>query len=236
MKRLVITGSSGYLGSKLVEYYRQSSGDVEILGIDIVPPPSDEATPHEFVELDVLSDELATVLTEFAPDTVIHSAFVITPMRDERQMRHINVDGCSNMLAAVAKCNPAYFMFVSSATAFGALPDNPVPLDESLPIRAAAFRYALDKVETETLVADFAEQHPQMTVSSVRPAIIGGPGMSNYLYRFIFGLPFLILIDGHDYPAAIRSRRRRGGGDRCDFGRRRGGSLQYRSAQFVEIV
>lgn len=200
MKRLAITGSSGYLGSKLVEHYRGRHPNIETLGIDIVPPPSESATPHEFVELDICDPEFGEVLRSFAPDAVIHSAFVVAPMRNERKMRKINVEGCKNVLAAIEKCEVSHFMFVSSTTAFGALPDNPIPLDESKPVRASAFRYALDKVEDEKIVAEFAEHNPDMVVSCVRPSIIGGPGMSNYLYRFIFGLPFMVLLDDYDTP------------------------------------
>ena len=39
-----------------------------------------------------------------------------------------------------------------------------------------------------------------INVSWVRPAIIGGPSMDNYLHRFIFGMPFLARLDGVDTP------------------------------------
>lgn len=199
MKRLVITGSSGYVGGKLVDFYRRR-GDVEVLGIDIEPPADGAPRPHEFVQLDVQQPELAGVLKEFGPDTIVHSAFVVAPMRDEQKMRRMNVEGCTNMLAAAARCRPERFMFLSSATAYGALADNPIPLDETMPVRACAFRYAMDKVEDEKQVSEFAEQYPEIAVSWVRPAIVGGAGMDNYLYRFIFGLPVLIRCDGYDTP------------------------------------
>jgi UDP-glucose 4-epimerase len=200
MKRLVITGSSGYLGGNLVEYYRRQEGDAEILGIDIEPPPSEELTPHQFHQMDVQSEQLAGVLESFRPDTIVHSAFVVPPMHDEVKMREINVGGLQNLLEATARCRPERFLFISSTTAYGALPDNPMPLDETMPVRANAFRYAMDKVEDEQLMCEFAGRHPETAVSWVRPAIVGGPGMDNYLYRFIFGLPVLILIDGCDTP------------------------------------
>ncbi|MEQ8789131.1 MAG: NAD-dependent epimerase/dehydratase family protein [Pirellulaceae bacterium] len=196
----MITGSSGYVGGKLVEYYRSRQGDLRILGIDIEPPPSEESTPHEFRQLDVQSEQLSDVLEQFAPDTIVHSAFVVPPMHDERRMREINVEGFRNLLQAVDRCQPERFLFVSSTTAYGALADNPIPLDESMPVRASAFRYAMDKVEDERLLGEFAQQHGEMAVSWVRPAIVGGPKMDNYLYRFIFGLPVLVLSDGYDTP------------------------------------
>ena len=200
MKRLALTGSSGYLGRKFVEYLRQRRGEVEILGLDIRPPAPAEAAPHRFVEVDILSSGLGDALRDFQPDTVVHAAFVLAPIRDQQKMRRINVEGCSALLAAAASCGAGRVMLVSSATAYGAWPDNPVPIEESWRLRPAKFQYAADKVAIEGLAEEFARRHPAIAVSRVRPAIIGGAGMDNYLYRFIFGLSTLVLIDGYDTP------------------------------------
>jgi UDP-glucose 4-epimerase len=200
MKRLAITGSSGYVGRTFVEHLRQRRGKVEILGLDIRPPGPAEAAPHRFVEVDIPGSALAKALRDFQPDTVVHAAFVLAPMRNRQKMRRINVEGCSDLLAAAASCGAERVMLVSSATAYGAWPDNPVPIEETWQLRPAKFQYAADKVAIESLAEAFAERHPAIAVSRVRPAIIGGAGMDNYLYRFIFGLPTLVLIDGYDTP------------------------------------
>lgn len=200
MKRLAITGSSGYLGRKFVECLRQRRGEVEILGLDIRPPAPAAAHPHRFVEVDILSPALGEALRDFQPDTVVHAAFVLAPMRDRQKMRRINVEGCRGLLAAAASGGAERVMLVSSATAYGAWPDNPVPIEESWPLRPAKFQYAADKVAIEGLADEFARRYPAIAVSRVRPAIIGGAGMDNYLYRFIFGLSTLVLIDGYDTP------------------------------------
>src|SRR6185436_907062 len=110
---------------------------------------------------------------------------------DRRRMRSVNVDGCRNLLDAAAGCGAGRLMLISSATAYGAWPDNPVPMDESWPLRPATFQYAAEKVECEGMTRQFAERHPGIAVTLVRPAIVGGPGMDNYIYRFIFKLPLL---------------------------------------------
>jgi UDP-glucose 4-epimerase len=170
-----------------------------VLGVDVKPPTS--TAPDEFFSCDVCDPRIGERLMAFAPDTVIHSAFAFQPLRDERRMKEINQGGTRNVLAAVARIAPARFLTVSSATAFGAWPDNPVPIDDSWPLRARTeFRYAADKTAVEEELSQFAANHPEIAVSWVRPAIIGGPGLDNYLSRFIFGLPFLVAIDGADTP------------------------------------
>jgi len=197
MKRVVITGSSGYLGCKLVAHFRGLGAAV--LGTDLRPPR--EVAPDEFICSDICDAALIGRLQEFAPDTVIHAAFVVTPMHDEKLMHRINIDGTRNILEAVARIQPARFMLLSSATAYGAWPDNPVPMDESWPRRARPdFQYAADKTEVEQIADEFARQHPSVAVSYVRPSIVGGPRMDNYLRRSIFGMPFLIRFDGRDVP------------------------------------
>jgi UDP-glucose 4-epimerase len=197
MKRLAITGSSGYLGGKLVEYFRGQG--VTVLGIDVQQPG--DSVPDEFLEADVRDTSWSGALASFEPDTVIHSAFVFQPIRDLKRMRQINVGGTQNVLEMVRQVAPARFMLVSSATAFGAWPDNPVPLAEDWPLRPRhEFQYAADKTEVELLIAAFAKQHTEICVSWVRPSIVGGPRMDNYLERFIFGMPFLARLDGFDTP------------------------------------
>ena len=198
MKRIAVTGSSGYLGRKFLEHLQRGHGAVETLGIDIRSPGSATASPERFVHLDILSPELAGILRDFQPDTIVHAAFVLAPIRDRQRMRQINVDGCRNVLAAAS--GVGRMMLVSSATVYGAWPDNPVPMDETQPLRVSAYQYAADKVEIENLAEQFAEQHPGVAVSYVRPAIIGGEGMDNFLYRFIFDQPLVVLLDGYDTP------------------------------------
>lgn len=199
MQRIAVTGSSGYLGRRFVEHLRARCGDVQILGMDIQRRA--DASLDELVELDIRSDRVTDVLSQFRPDTIIHAAFAFQPMRNEAAMHEINVQGSRNLLQAAAAVRPRRLMVVSSATAYGAWLDNPLPITESHRLRARTeFRYAADKTEVEQIVGDFAGDHPEIAVSLPRPAIIGGPRMDNYLSRFLFGMPFLVLIDGYDTP------------------------------------
>jgi len=199
IRRLAITGSSGYLGGRLIEYVRRRNPTTRILGLDIREPG--HVAPDEFIRANILRDDVGVALRAFAPDTIVHGAFVFEPMRDVRQMRRINVEGAKNVLQIAAAVQPRRLLLVSSATAYGAWPDNPVPMDENQPLRARPeLQYAADKSEIEQLLAQFAQQHRGIAVSTVRPAIIGGPNMDNYLSRFIFGMPFIGLLDNCDPP------------------------------------
>lgn len=199
MQRIAITGSSGYLGTRLVEFARRKYSGTKILGLDVKHPVG--TPPDEFHSIDIRSPELAKILSQFLPDTVIHSAFSFQPSHNDELMRSVNIDGCRNLLESVAQSMPACVHFLSSATAFGAWPDNPLPIPEDRPVKGRPeFRYAADKADIENILAEFAGKHSEIALSWTRPAIIVGPHMDNYLERFIFGMPFLIKIDDYDMP------------------------------------
>jgi UDP-glucose 4-epimerase len=198
MQRIAITGSSGYYGSKLIEHLRAQIPDAKILGLDVAPP---RAAPDEFVKLDVRDPKLGGHLQRFAPDTVVHLAFIVNQIRDDRKMREINVGGAEHVFRAVEAVRPRRFLMASSATVFGGRPDMPVPVDDHHPIHdKAIFRYAIDKTKLERMIADFAQRNGDIAVSWTRPCIIYGPGVNNYLSRFLLNMPFLAKIDGRDTP------------------------------------
>lgn len=203
MQRIAITGSSGYYASKLIAHIRAHAPDIRILGCDVAEPRPATA-PDEFVRVDVRDPQLREALRNFAPDTIIHLAFVVNPTHDDREMRSVNIDGTRNVFEAVRSIRPARFQMASSATAYGPFPDNPVPVDESWLLRAREnYRYAVDKVEIEREIAELARQLPEVAVSWTRPAIIYGPGVDNYLSKFILRLPLIVLMDGYDCPLQL---------------------------------
>lgn len=177
---------------------RREWPDSLICGIDVVPPKSN--LPDQFESGDITSQKLSQQLTEFRPDTVIHLAFVVNPMHDEKRMHEINVNGTRNLLAAVQACGATQLLVASSATAYGAWPDNPIPMSEDQPLRPRAeYRYADDKTQVELLLRDFADLNPQINVSWVRPAITYGPEMSNFITTLLM-LPPLLVLPGGDNP------------------------------------
>jgi UDP-glucose 4-epimerase len=199
MQRIAITGSSGLYGRLMIDELCRRGPDVRVLGIDCAP--STDNHPDEFHQIDIRDPALADVLAAFAPDTVLHFAFIVDPIRDRQEMTSVNIDGTRNLLAAVAACRPARFLLSSSATAYGAWPDNPVPIDEDWPIRRRAeFAYAADKAEVEGLVAEFAEMHNDIAVSWTRPAILCGTTAKNYITTLLLNVPFMVKIDGNDTP------------------------------------
>ncbi len=197
-KRILITGSSGFFGRAMVGAIRKTWPNAEILGLDVVPPLSDP--PDRFELCDITSPQVRDKVISFQPDTILHLAFVVNPMRDEDRMHRINVEGSRQLLSIAAEVKPERLFISSSATSYGAWPDNPVPMTEQQPLRARVdYRYAADKVEVEQLLADFSLAHPEIVVSWARPCIIYGPGVSNFMIP-LFTVPPILTLPGGDNP------------------------------------
>lgn len=199
IQRIAVTGSSGYCGCRFIARVRKNAPSVRILGLDAAVASND--APDEFHQIDVRDSKIVEPLREFAPDTIVHMAFMMNAIYDDALMRDININGSRNVFAAVATVKPQRFLHYSSMTAYGAWPDNPVPMDETWPLRARSdFRYAADKTELERDILQFATDHPEMTVSWVRPALVLGQGAQNYLTRYLLDGLFVALPDGVDSP------------------------------------
>jgi UDP-glucose 4-epimerase len=189
--RYVVTGGSGYIGSRLVEGLGERE-DTERIVIADVKPPRSFRPKTEWAELDVRDAGAARdLLARERPDVLIHLAFVLNPIKDEQLMYDIDVNGTHNVLEAASQAGVGHVLVTSSTTAYGAFPDNPVPITEDWPVRGvAAFEYARDKTESDRLCQLWALRHPEATMTIVRPCIVFGPNVDNYLVRIWSDAPF----------------------------------------------
>jgi nucleoside-diphosphate-sugar epimerase len=80
-----------------------------------------------------------------------------------------------NVLDAAEAIEPAQFVHLSSATVYGAWPDNPVPLTEEMPPRPnPGLAYAVEKRAAEVLVEHWGHDHPATAITLLRPACTVG--------------------------------------------------------------
>jgi UDP-glucose 4-epimerase len=196
--RYAITGSSGYIGSRVVRHLLDSEPDCRIVGIDVRPPRVTDPR-LEFHERDVRDAAIGGLFD--GVDALLHFAFVLDPFYDEREMTDIDLGGTRNVLQAAKKAGVPYILATSSTTAYGALADNPVPLVEESPLRAApSFVYAHDKRLMDEMLSTFARRNPSTKVCVIRPCIVLGPTVSNYIAATMLALPIGALLDGADPP------------------------------------
>ena len=193
--RYLVTGGSGYIGSRLVERLSQRDDTERILICDIRPPHSFRPKT-EFQQLDVTDKQrVREVIERERPEALVHLAFILNPIHDEHRMYEVDVGGTQNVLEAAEAAGVQHVLVTSSATAYGAFEDNPVPIREDHPVRGVPdFEYARDKAECDRLCQLWALHNPERVMTIVRPCIVLGPNVDNYLVRLWSHQPFQVDI------------------------------------------
>ena len=108
-------------------------------------------------------------------------------------MYDVDVNGTHNVLEAASEAGIGQVLVTTSAVAYGAFRDNPDPITEDHPVRGVArFSYARDKTESDRIVQLWALQHPDTVTTIVRPCIVFGPNVDNYLLRLWTKQPFAV--------------------------------------------
>jgi len=110
MKKVLITGSSGYIGSHLCELLKK---DYEVHGLDIRPP---QVEVSKFYQVDI--NRLFTIPDQLEPyDAVIHLAALVNVGESEKMpiMYYVtNLNGTMNVLNKIPTRN---FIFASTGAA-----------------------------------------------------------------------------------------------------------------------
>lgn len=195
---VAITGASGYVAGRLIEHLAGESAVERILAFDVIPPerPLPAKVIHDVVDVRDPSIEarLAGV------DVVVHLAFIMDPIHDESEMRDVNVRGSQNVFGAAARAGARKIVYTSSATVYGAHPNNDFPLTEDSPLRANLdFSYPAHKLEVEFVVRELREEHPDVLFTLLRPAIVFGPHVDN-AWSHLLELPVLLSVAGYKPP------------------------------------
>ena len=191
---VVVTGIAGNLGLRLLP---QLTG-FDVIGIDVHPP--DTKLALRFVSLDLGLEascrELFLLLKEYRPAAVVHLAFVIDPVRsgvlDLERMWQINVAGTARVMEAISIVNRtgghvSQFIFCSSVAAYG--PQTPGAAKEDSPLNAHTLPYAIHKRESDEVVRYRAESLGDCRIYILRPHILTGATMQNYMVGTLRGTP-----------------------------------------------
>ena len=199
--RYLVTGGSGYIGSRLVERLVERD-ETERVAIADVKPPRGYRPKAEYRGLDVRdAGRTRELLHSERPDALVHLAYVFYPTHDEAFAYDVDVTGTQNVLDAAAEADIEHVLVTSSAVAYGAFPDNPVPIEEDWPVRGVPdYPYARHKSESDRICQLWALQHPERTMTIVRPTIVFGPNVDNFVVRLWTKQPFQADLGHGDNP------------------------------------
>jgi UDP-glucose 4-epimerase len=178
--RVLVTGAAGYIGQRMVESLLTNDWVETVIGTDIREPEK-SISGCTFYKRDI-RDAMDDIFKEERIDTVVHTAYALTPIHNKDLMEDINKGGTRNILASSVKAGVKQILYTSSTTAYGFHPDNDSPLTEDSPLRGNDdFIYAKNKKEIERIMQEFTSKNPDISVTIVRPCWVVGPGFNNTL-------------------------------------------------------
>jgi nucleoside-diphosphate-sugar epimerase len=191
---VVVTGIAGDLGIRLLPML----SNYQVVGADLHPPKT--TLPVRFVQMDLGREEscreMFLLLREVRPVAVIHLAFVMDAVRtgilDTDRMWHISVAGTARVMEAISEANRddfivEKFIFPSSVAVYG--PNLPGAVTEDAPLQAHTLPYAIHKMEADQVVQQRAPSLRGCSVFMLRPPIMAGPGVENYMIGAFRGTP-----------------------------------------------
>lgn len=194
--RVLITGSAGYLGSKVVDLLAKRGG-VEISGIDIREPANRDLYKH-FARASV-ADEIVMkgLFDRTRPDVAVHLAFMVNATHDKRLEEEVDIKGAHFFLEGCERTAVPKVIFLSSVAAYGAYDDNDYPLTEKSPIRGVeGYGYSCFKAKTDLMAQRYMGAHVECDFAILRPCLFVGPNTNNNFFD-VLKFPIVPQIRDH---------------------------------------
>jgi len=192
MKRILITGALGQIGSELITFLRKRYGQENVIASDIKPIPEETIKQGGIFEhIDCLdAQEIYSVIKKYRIDTIFHLAAVLSAIGEKNPQLawKVNINGLYNVLEIAREYKCAVFS-PSSIAVFG--PSTPKDNTPQETIQRPSTIYGLTKVTGE-LLGDYYYSKYRVDTRGVRfPGIISyatlpGGGTTDYAVEIFY--------------------------------------------------
>jgi len=186
-RRIAITGLDTFAGLRTAERLLDRSQPPELVGIDLRLPRRLEGRIR-FHRVDLTEptadSQLAELLDKERCEALLHAAFFERPHADHAYAHELEVIGSLHVMNAAAASGVSRLVVPSTAEVYGPSATNPGYLDEAHPLNAQRDSHvARDRAEMEQLLSLFADRHPGLAVTVLRPCWIVGPTFDSRVLR-----------------------------------------------------
>lgn len=193
MKRILVIGAAGQIGSELVPFLRKKYGNDNVIATGRKTPlPDTIKNSGPVIYLDALErNRLSEVLYEYEIDTIFHMASILSATGEKipQTAWDININGLINVLEAGRSYRVNKIIWPSSIAAFG--PTTPRENTPNITVLQPTTMYGITKVAGE-LLAEYYYKKYNLDVRSMRlPGIISsetlpGGGTTDYAVEIFY--------------------------------------------------
>jgi len=193
MKKILVTGSVGQIGSELTMELRKKYGNDKVLATGRKTKPSKtllESGPFEFIDI-TKKETVEKVIKDYDIDTIYNMAAILSAVGEERPIVcwNVNINGMYNILELAHEYEMTRVFVPSSIAAFG--PETPRVNTPQETILKPKTMYGVTKVAGE-LLGDYYFKRFGIDVRGVRyPGIISsetlpGGGTTDYAVEIFY--------------------------------------------------
>ncbi len=194
MRKILVIGSAGQLGSEIVPELRKKYGKENVVASDIKISSNKNAnnsTP--FIQLDILNKKsLSKCISDFNIDTIFNLASILSASGEKAPLKawDVNLNGLLNVLEISREHNIDRIIWPSSIAAFG--PTTPHINTPNETILSPTTMYGITKVTGELLAKYYFKNYSLDTRSMRLPGIISNKtypvgGTTDYAVEIFYG-------------------------------------------------
>jgi len=194
MRRILVIGSAGQLGSEIVPKLRKIYGKENVIASDIkIPSNDDKYDSAPFIQLDILDKKsVSKSIVDYSIDTIFNMASILSASGERSPLKawDVNLNGLINVLEISKELNIERVIWPSSIAAFG--PSTPRINTPNETILSPTTMYGVTKVTGE-LLANYYFNKYSLDIRSMRlPGIISSKtfpegGTTDYAVEIFYG-------------------------------------------------
>jgi len=193
MKRILVTGAVGQIGSELTMALRKKYGNDNVLATGRKTKPSDtllDSGPFEFIDI-CKKETVEKVVSEYDIDTIYNMAAILSATGEEKPLLcwNVNINGMYNILEIAHEYDMTRVFVPSSIAAFG--PETPQDNTPQETVLKPKTMYGVTKVTGE-LLGDYYFKRFGLDIRGLRyPGIISnetlpGGGTTDYAVEIFY--------------------------------------------------